>query len=501
MERKSVVIIGAGLGGLFTGAILAKEGFRVTILEKNATIGGGLQSFRRFGETFDTGMHVIGGMHEGGNTRRICEYLGIMDKVEVRSTDVNCSSKIFFGDSAAVYSVPIGRNNFINSLTSYFPHEKEGIVRYVDAIYAIADKIDLFNLRQASSLFTDYPPDFLTAADSFIAKYVDDNELRSLLAYMNPLYGGRGNETPAYVHAIINVLYINGTCRFEGGSDKFANLLAEVVMDNGGEVLVNEKVEWIDISDKVVRSVHTVSKRIFRADIFISDIHPCALLNLMPQDVFPRLYRTRLQEIPNSYSAFCLYIKLKSGTFPYMNYSEYYIEHSNEIWKFGEADGDWPKGFLLMTPPDGDADKYATKLLVTAPMLFDTVRRWEHTSVGCRGKEYVEWKQLCAEKIIGMIERIHPGFRDCIENMNMSSPLTIRDFYGVKEGAITGYSKDCNNIIVSQIPVVTKVKNLLLTGQNINLHGFCGVALTAISTCEVLLGHNYIINKINTRKE
>jgi all-trans-retinol 13,14-reductase len=113
----------------------------------------------------------------------------------------------------------------------------------------------------------------------------------------------------------------------------------------------------------------------------------------------------------------------------------------------------------------------------------------------------VEWKKLCAEKIIGMIERIHPGFRDCIENMNMSSPLTIRDFYGVKEGAITGYSKDCNNIIVSQIPVVTKVKNLLLTGQNINLHGFCGVALTAISTCEVLLGQNYIINKINTRKE
>ena len=46
--KQSVVIIGAGLGGLFTGAILAKEGFGVTVLEKNSTIGGGLQTFITF---------------------------------------------------------------------------------------------------------------------------------------------------------------------------------------------------------------------------------------------------------------------------------------------------------------------------------------------------------------------------------------------------------------------------------------------------------------------
>ena len=44
--NKTAIIIGGGLGGLFTGAILAKEGLRVTVLEKNATAGGGLQTFR-----------------------------------------------------------------------------------------------------------------------------------------------------------------------------------------------------------------------------------------------------------------------------------------------------------------------------------------------------------------------------------------------------------------------------------------------------------------------
>jgi hypothetical protein len=60
-----------------------------------------------------------------------------------------------------------------------------------------------------------------------------------------------------------------------------------------------------------------------------------------------------------------------------------------------------------------------------------------------------------------------------------------------------GYSKDCNNITLSQVPVVTKVRNLLLTGQNCNVHGFCGVPLTAINTSEVILGRNYVLDKIN----
>jgi all-trans-retinol 13,14-reductase len=67
----SVVIIGGGLGGLFTGAILAKEGLKVYVVEKNATIGGGLQTFRRFGEEFDTGMPIVGGFQKGGGGRRI----------------------------------------------------------------------------------------------------------------------------------------------------------------------------------------------------------------------------------------------------------------------------------------------------------------------------------------------------------------------------------------------------------------------------------------------
>ena len=56
---RTALVIGGGLGGLFTGAILSKEGFKVTVVEKNFTIGGGLQNFMRFGLKFDTGMHIV----------------------------------------------------------------------------------------------------------------------------------------------------------------------------------------------------------------------------------------------------------------------------------------------------------------------------------------------------------------------------------------------------------------------------------------------------------
>ena len=71
---KSVCIVGGGVGGLMTGALLTKEGYRVTVLEKNRTLGGGLQCFIRKGHTFDPSMHVFGGMQPGGNLRKILDY-------------------------------------------------------------------------------------------------------------------------------------------------------------------------------------------------------------------------------------------------------------------------------------------------------------------------------------------------------------------------------------------------------------------------------------------
>lgn len=495
---KSAVIIGGGLGGLFTGAILSKEGIDVTVIEKNAILGGGLQSFVRFGEVFDTGMHVIGGMQPGGNIRRICEYLGVFDKVHIKDVDPETTDTLYFAEDKKSYHISQGKTEFVNALSKDFPAEKENLTAYVDALYNIVDELDMFYLKPSADFIFVHSEEFMMAANDFISKYIRDPKLCNILAYMNPLYGGKKNMTPAYIHALISVLYINGPSRFAGGSYLFANTLRDCIIENNGKVICGDGVKAITTEDRMVTGVRTEKGFEFTADWYISAIHPCTLFKLMEDpSVFPKAYRNRLNEIPNSYSAFTLNIKLKPGTFRYINHSAYYMSSYDNIWSFDDPQKEWPLGFLYMTPPDIEQGEFSRKMVITAPMTWNEVKKWEDTKVGHRGKEYEEWKAECAEKLISRLEELYPNFRDCIEAINTASPLTIRDFYAVKEGSMCGYSKDCNNITLSQVPVVTKVRNLLLTGQNCNVHGFCGVPLTAINTCEVILGRNYVINKIN----
>jgi len=55
MKLKSVIVIGAGMGGIVAATHLARRGLNVTILEKNSHAGGRCDRFSRDGHHFDTG--------------------------------------------------------------------------------------------------------------------------------------------------------------------------------------------------------------------------------------------------------------------------------------------------------------------------------------------------------------------------------------------------------------------------------------------------------------
>ncbi|MCQ2184071.1 MAG: NAD(P)/FAD-dependent oxidoreductase [Bacteroidales bacterium] len=495
---ESIVIVGGGLGGLFTGAILAKEGLKVTVIEKNSTVGGGLQSFTRMGEVFDTGMHIIGGMQEDGNVRKVCRYLGIEDKIHIRDVDPDIADSIYFAEDGHSYHTARGRENYVKALSEDFPGQEKNLKEYVDAMYRITDEVDMFHLRPNDSYVQPHCGDFGISAKDFIAKYISDTRLRSVLAFMNPMYGGRGAMTPAYVHAIISVLYIEGASRFEGGSCRFAQTLKESIEDNGGTVISGDGVARVCTEGRFIKGVVTRSGKSFTADKYICAIHPSAFFSLLDdKSALPKSYRDRLESIPSSYSAFKLNIKFKKGTFKYLNHTCYYMSRYDDIWNFGCDSSLWPEGFLYMTPPEIGQGEYATKMIVTAPMLWECVSPWEDSRPGHRTEEYGQFKKEMSGRILDCLEKLYPDFRSCIEGVDSSSPLTIRDWYSVKEGAMCGYSKDWTNPLLTQVPVVTKIPNLLLTGQCCNLHGFCGVTLTAINTAEAALGSHRILEKLN----
>ncbi len=499
--KKTVIVIGGGMGGLFTGAFLSKEGFKVTILEKNATIGGGLQCFKRNGTSFETGMHILGGFQPGGTLNRICTYLGILDKLQMQFTDVDAMDSIIYGEDGRCYTLPGGKEAFTNYLKEQFPAEADGIQQYMDALYSLCEEIDLFNLRNGKGHLFAHNDLFFMPTDKFIARYVTNGRLRELLAYMSPMYGGVAGHTPVYIHAMINVLYINGSSQFIGGSQQLADCLADIIVSNGGQVISGDAVSHIEVCDRIVNRVITQSEKEYRADWYISDVHPDTLFSLTSDGAFPKSYVNRVRSIPNTYSAFSVYLKFKPETQPYVNHPCYYQANYETVWQLGNYDeANFPQGFMYITPPSHNQGPWAERMIVNCVMPFDPVRKWEHTTVGHRGADYKSWKERLMNKVIDILNTLHPGFRDSIEMVFASSPLTIRDYYGVKDGSLYGHQWDCENMIQSQMPIVTKVRNLLLTGQNVNLHGICGVPLTAIETAETIVGYGTIVEKISKIK-
>ena len=97
-DGKKCVIIGSGLGGLSTGVILARHGYRVTVLEQGRRIGGCLQCFERRGARFETGMHFIGSALPGQTLYRLMRYLGIAD-IPLSPLDTTGYDIIRLGDS------------------------------------------------------------------------------------------------------------------------------------------------------------------------------------------------------------------------------------------------------------------------------------------------------------------------------------------------------------------------------------------------------------------
>ena len=484
---KTCVIIGGGIGGLMTGALLAKEGYQVIVLEKNAIIGGGLQTFKRHGVSFPTGMHIFGGFQNGGNLHKIFEYLGVMDEISLRPTDEKASDVVTLMDEGVTYQLPRGKESYIAYFSEQFPAEKEHIKAYIDRLFELSEEEDLFYLRETNGDHLSHSDDFLGSVNELRDRYISDPKLKALLGYLNPLFGGDPQTTPAYIHALLNTLHINGTYQFVGESLQLAEALTKVIENAGGQVIANEEVVRIEVENRQVTGVLTSKGHRYQAENYISDVHPDVLLRIIDPQAFSTAFKTRIQSVPETMSSFKVFVKFKKKVFPYQNHAHFCFSETDE----------WPQSLMFVTPPVEQQGSFAETMVILSPMEFNMVKQWENTRTGHRGEAYEQWKQVMTNKVLDVMERLHPDFREKVEFALASSPLTIRDYYGNKEGSNYGFQKDSNNLMLSQMSVSTKVKNLFLTGQNVNIHGLCGVSLTAIETAEALVGHNVIVRKIN----
>ena len=132
---------------------------------------------------------------------------------------------------------------------------------------------------------------------------------------------------------------------------------------------------------------------------------------------------------------------------------------------------------------------------------YKEVEPWEDsyntvTRQGARATGYLEWKERKEEQVLRAVIARFPALKDLIRSVHSSTPLTMRDYLSAPRGTTYGLHRDHEDPMSVYVAPRTKVPNLLLTGQNVNVHGILGVTVSAVLTCAELLGKEYLVRKI-----
>jgi len=493
-----VVIIGSGLGGLLCGAILGKNGYKVAVLEKNAQIGGCLQSYTRDGAVFDTGVHYIGGLDEGQTLHKIFSYVGLMQKLKLKRLDQEGFDVIQIGNVRNQYPYAQSYELFIETLARSFPNERTGIENYCDRIKYVCSQFPLYNLRSG---------DFMGKRDMLdinaretINSFVSDPLLQNILAGNNCLYAGVGDKTPFYIHALILNSYIESAWHCEGGGMQIATILGDIIEAAGGVIIKRAEVSGILVDEGKATSVITKDNREFIGKWFISDLHPVNTIALIQTEVFRKAYINRITSFENTSSAFILNVVFNESAFPFWNHNIYYYSKPENVWNGIDYQPDkWPENYALFLTSGKNG--YASSASIICYMRYSEIEAWSESNntvfqPGYRGAGYEEFKEEKASRLFHLIEQQYSGFRTSVKAYHTITPLTYRDYTGTPKGSLYGIVRDYREPLKTVIPARTKIPNLLLTGQNLNLHGVLGVSVSAIVTCSELLGIDFLLEKI-----
>ncbi len=498
-NSKHVIIIGSGLGGLSCGVILAKNGYRVTVLEQSAQVGGCLQCFTRRGAKFETGMHFVGSAAEGQTLSRLMRFLELDADVKLSRLDPSGYDVVAL--EGKLYKFANGRQAFINQMAEYFPAQRANLERYYDLVERISNASTLHSLKHAESDATVNTEYQLRSIDEVIDSVITDPTLAKVLVGNLPLYAAEAGKTPFSTHAFIMDFYNQSAFRFVGGSDTVARSLVATIRKYGGDVLVNRRVTRIVCGQSRAVGVKLADGELIQCDYVISDAHPKRTLELLDTKLIRPAFKNRINGIRQTVGGFSVYLQFKDNSVPYLNHN-YYGYQGNTPWNCEcYTPATWPKGFLYMHFCQRDHQQFASTGVILSYMHMADVARWVGTKVGHRGEDYEAFKRLKAERLIDAVEQHFPGIRSNIENYYTSTPLTYLDYTGTDGGSMYGNAKDIALGAACRVPQRTRVPNLFLTGQNINSHGMLGVLVGAIVTCSEFLTAPAIYEQIKNSCE
>jgi all-trans-retinol 13,14-reductase len=483
--KYDVAIIGSGLGGLECGYILAKQGYNVCVLEQNPQIGGCLQTFRRGGTTFDTGFHYVGGLEEGQFLHRLFRYFDLLD-LPWHKLDDGGFAEVVLNDTS--YFFASGYERFADTLAKAFPHQRAQLEKYAAFLQQVGDNIGNSFTSGEQQAFSARSL-FERSAYRYLQETIDDPLLRQVLAGASLTMELCAEKLPLYVFAQINSSFIQSAWRLRGGGAQIAEKLAAGIRHMGGTILTKAKATRLITKDRNIDAVEYNGAERLQAHYVISDAHPALTLPLLDEQAPVRgAYRNRIGSLPNTYGMFTVHLQLKKNTVPYLNRA-IYLHKEADVWNYSRycPQAKTTAALINYQPPHA-GEACTANIDILTPMHWEEMAQWSDTAVGNRGEAYQHFKAQKAEECMALAAERIPNLKQCIEKIYTSTPLTYRDYTGTQHGSAYGIQKDYANTMQTLLPPQTPIPNLLLTGQNLNLHGILGVSMTSFFTCAKIAG-------------
>jgi phytoene desaturase len=460
-----VIIVGSGIGGLASGALLAKRGVRVLVLEQHAVVGGFCHSFvrdhRRY--RFDAAVHDISGLGPRGPVRHLLRALGIEDQLEFLRMD----HEYFLPDFRL--RIPRDPLAFQAVLSRRFPREAMNIAAFfrdVEAVYReIYRDVDLTGgvprPPQDVEALLEYPrthPHHMRWLDksyqAMLDTYFADEELKRFFSVLTGYIGGPASHVPAPLTAIIfGGYYLDGGHYPKGGSQVFADALARVITEHGGAVRTSTLVKRILVEERRAAGVETARGEIVGAPIVVS--------NADLKQTFLRLVGAEHLD-----SAFTQYVSgLRMSTTAVSVFLGIDFTPDLAPLTFYLADPSVYVAVPSLVDPSLAPPGHHVLTLITLASSSRARHLFERPGYR-KTPEYKAWKAAMAETLIRQAERILPGLSNHIVLKDAATALTFERYALASEGAIYGIDQSPDQMGEYRPHFKTPVQGLYLVGAS-----------------------------------
>lgn len=500
------IIIGSGMGGLTSAALLSELGWRVCVLEQHYTAGGYTHSYERNGYEWDVGVHYIGDVGAQTQTRRMFDFLS-NGQLEWAPMDAEYD-RFYVGDK--VFNTQAGKREFRENLLRQFPDEQDAIDAYLKLLAGSGGALSAFGMGRAmkpwqQSIAQPYlnwktPEVYYRNTYEVLSELTDDQDLIAVLCGQWGDMGLPPKQSTFLVHSMIARHYLYGGYYPVGGAWKIAESIIPKIQKAGGEVFTYARVKQILVENGKVRGVEMKDGHCIDCECVISSAGvDNTFRHLLPAEIVEKVgYTEKLENVNPSFAHLGMYIGLaETAEELELPKTNFWIYPGNDYDAAVEAflqDNNAPFPVVYISFPSAKDPDYLNRhpgtatIEIVAPAPYEWFAQWRDKTWGKRGDEYEAFKAELGERLLQHLYDKVPQVRGKIDYFEVSTPLSTDWFGGYQQGELYGLAHTAERMQQKWLRPQTDIKGLWLTGQDILTCGVTGAMMAGMLTTMSMVG-------------